>query len=652
MGSVEANNARALTPTADALATASPPSFNSGNESELSDLGSSVPSPSAVGFNEDKTMIGDQNGRKCSPICLPSEQKDEEIADADEPVVSHYSKRKRNPRFTNLRESEIGISTGAHDEHPFGGPKEPPSNSPSSTKGVILGYWRDTSGHDEKTQHAVIGFIDVRERLRTRIRPNNISGEPISSEYPLPPGPGGSWVTFELIVFSRHLVGLDHYQIKEYVRIRSEAENEPIENARLASEKAAVEEAIRRANQNPVNDNNPNPLPIAYGLEIPEHLTSNGRADAKRRRTSGGFAGINLAATNAASQGQDPPPPHPQQQALAPAPPSRAPDDPLSGTRPTRIPLGNRKISSESDPEKRHAVYGTLGQNDMFRMQLVIETRDGRSVDGNFRTKAGATWIRYKEVNFAKHLQSLEQLEIKEYCRVRQYQLDHGETPEDRVANELQAVQEAKIRVKYINELVRSQMGSSYRANAREPPASTGKSPRAGFGGNTPRKSRRIEERNNHSRRQPLPEPEACLQASIVQSGEALERANSLARREIARAEAAQVRADKNAALRERAAAAAANAASSAVATILPVMNGRARLHESEDMQRLNEVWARQESLRAKAGVEDAKIYGGIKYERKMTGPFFGKLVSQGSIINIDGEDYVEYRVLTKPSFF
>lgn len=55
---------------------------------------------------------------------------------------------------------------------------------------------------------------------------------------------------------------------------------------------------------------------------------------------------------------------------------------------------------------------------------------------------------------------------------------------------------------------------------------------------------------------------------------------------------------------------------------------------------------------RLKGGAEDTKIYDGIKYERKTTGAFTGKLVSQGTIINIDGEDYVEYRVLTRPSFF
>ncbi|KAI8686900.1 hypothetical protein NCS56_00262000 [Fusarium sp. Ph1] len=111
-------------------------------------------------------------------------------------------------------------------------------------------------------------------------------------------------------------------------------------------------------------------------------------------------------------------------------------------------------------------------------------------------------------------------------------------------------------------------------------------------------------------------EPRSASAAGKAQGADALERTSS-ARREIARAEAAQGRADRHAANREA-----------------------------------SWFWARQESLRMKAGSEDAKIYGGVKYERKANGPFMGKLVSQGNIITIDGEDYVEYRVLTKSSFF
>lgn len=82
-----------------------------------------------------------------------------------------------------------------------------------------------------------------------------------------------------------------------------------------------------------------------------------------------------------------------------------------------------------------------------------------------------------------------------------------------------------------------------------------------------------------------------------------------------------------------------------------PATNGTAS-HFQDNVERLNKVWESQEANRIRAGNEDAKIHMGIKYQRKQSGPFQGKLVSQGVILTIDGEDYVEYRVLTKPTFF
>ncbi|EFY93965.1 hypothetical protein MAA_10574 [Metarhizium robertsii ARSEF 23] len=123
----------------------------------------------------------------------------------------------------------------------------------------------------------------------------------------------------------------------------------------------------------------------------------------------------------------------------------------------------------------------------------------------------------------------------------------------------------------------------------------------------------------------------------------------------MAKSGAAQVRTDRHAINRERTAAAA--AATAEAAFIVPPeyhhhTNGGVLFRESEGVQRLNKVWARQEMPRVKSRLYDAKIHDGVKYERKATGSFMGKLVSQGTIIHIDGEEYVEYRVLTKPSFF
>lgn len=59
-------------------------------------------------------------------------------------------------------------------------------------------------------------------------------------------------------------------------------------------------------------------------------------------------------------------------------------------------------------------------------------------------------------------------------------------------------------------------------------------------------------------------------------------------------------------------------------------------------MQRLNRKQAQQETF----GLDNNR------HDRKVTGPFIGKLVPRGNIVNIGGDDHVEYRVLTKPSFF
>ncbi len=152
-------------------------------------------------------------------------------------------------------------------------PGKPKTHGLGAVKGVILGYWRDSNVPDEKDRHAVIGFIDVRDRLRTRIQVTNRSGKSMTAEWPLPPGPGGSWVTFERVVFDKHLVNLDHNQIKEYVKIRSEAigKNETEEEAR-ANEKLAVKEAVRRVQEHPPPEGANAPA-IAYGPEIPEHAT-------------------------------------------------------------------------------------------------------------------------------------------------------------------------------------------------------------------------------------------------------------------------------------------------------------------------------------------------------------------------------------------
>ncbi|PKS09763.1 hypothetical protein jhhlp_004384 [Lomentospora prolificans] len=547
-------------------------------------------------------------------------------------------------------------------------------------KGVVLGYWRDSRVPNVEDRHAVIGFIDVRDRLRTQIQNTTRTGKPVPTDYPLPPGPGGSWVTFERIVFVDHLIGLDQHHVKEYVKVRSEMNPSDAKEAAEA-DLAARAEAVSRLKANPVPDSAP-PAPMAYGEDVPETLLTPARPDnsIKRRKTSGSFAPISSSSPTPRDSGNILP---------------MDPHDPLIGTRPTRILVGYWKSSSELDERDRHAVYGILGQNDMFRVKLVRETRDGRYINGNFPAGAGALWIHYDEVQFEPRLESLSRTEVKEYCRIRQYQLDHGdETEEQRAINEDFAVRYARERVAarfrgYTSTAVPKASRTSM-AETDEDTSMVVEQPRLvrsnqnihhhqqhaiASDADTPQRRGRSEMRPNYN------------ESSNHRAASALvERTSSIAQREIARAEAAQLRQDRYAADRYAATKEAAVAAASAVAASLstghstpmqavrhdmPGSNGhtahnnynnsnstvnnnsRVPFHESDDMMRLNNVWARQEAQRIRnTGQDDAKIYNGIKYERKATGPFQGRFVSQGTIISIDGEDYVEYRVLTKPCFF
>ncbi|KAM3481681.1 hypothetical protein MY8738_004356 [Beauveria namnaoensis] len=639
-------------------------------ESELSDPDSTVKTPPRGNELEEEIVV---RAKDIIITTHPDGDGDEAMAEADEEgTTSHYPKRKRTSIFNDLSESKIEIPTSIRAERPertalpSTSSKTKPRNSIGGVKGVLVGHWRDSPVPDIENKHAVIGFIDVRDRLRTRIQPLNKAGEPISAEYPLPPGPGGSWVTFDRIYFSDFLVGLDHFQVKEYVRLRSAAVEDSDEE-RLAAEAEAVRAAIIRGREL-LQTENPVVAPLMAHGAIPVDANGNPMViDAKRRRTSNSF--VSIAPHEDAAGG-------PQPLAL----------DPLHGTRPTRVVLGYWKLSSEELPEDRHAVYGILGQNDMFRVKVVRETRDGRYVDGNFPTGAGALWIHWDEVEFEPHIRVLSRPEIKEYCRIRQYQIDRGETTSQRAANEAAAIEEARLRTTaylHAHHLQGAKGGHAQRGSSSSPgDVDRPDSPGGGSGGRVSgghelRQLRRAadakSDNNNSNARGARNSSYGFVDAGAEvlggggggasnggtpRSGDALERANALVRREIARVEAAQGRADLHAGHRERAAqtadAAAAAVAGSITVPSPPMTNGsgRALFHESEDIERLNRVWARQESLRLRAGSEDAKIYDGVKYERKPTGPFMGKLVSQGTIITIDGEDYVEYRVLTKPSFF
>jgi hypothetical protein len=191
---------------------------------------------------------------------------------------------------------------------------------------------------------------------------------------------------------------------------------------------------------------------------------------------------------------------------------------------------------------------------------------------------------------------------MKEYVRIRQQDLEHKETESQRKANEAKAIQKAK-------ELVNSEgLNNGVGMEQKQP---------------SPEVAVRHSSRTLTARQEAKAESAAAAQKLRKEKAEEREKQQEKTRKEVAMAEA--------------------------------VVQEAAQQELRNNLKKLNKVWVAQQAATSPGGTppnEEIKYYNGIKYERKQNGPFQGKLVSQAQILCIDGEDFVEYRVLTKPSFF
>lgn len=562
------------------------------------------------------------------------------------PSSSRYTKRTRSAVQNEPTPEHLGrLASAARDSYESLASSRPGRRilPDSGERGVLLGYWRDSPVDDEDHKHAIFATLDLKGRLRPRIQATSVSGKPVPA--PVPAGPGSTEVAFMRIVFLDHLVGLRQAHIIEYVKFRSSMiPADSSEQAKRDTDLDARAKADRSIKANPPADLGP----IAYGREVPEDVVTPVRAEPtnKRRRTDGGFVAIDRT-------------PLPDPTAM---PPTAIDLEPLYGTRPTRILVGYWKGSSEEDPRDRHAIYGILGSNDMFRVKVVRETRDGRPVNGNFPTGAGALWVHYDEVELEDHLKGLNRVEIKEYVRIRQFLADRGERPEERPLHEAVGVANAQRRV-----IAGFKGGPT--AGVPEPSLAS-----SGARGD----SVVAELMNcyyNRSKSAPI-EPRANLSGrrSLGGTNEAIERPASVVERSFP-AEPVPFRAERPPISREvsrevnrqmgsrEAAALAAASAANTHLSLSPrpsnnhtpqgqhnnVASSRMRFHDTDEMRRLNDVWARQEAQRQRGPDEDIKIHGDTRYARRAAGPFQGRYVAESrTLISIDGEDYVEYRVLAK----
>ncbi|KAM3545805.1 hypothetical protein ARSEF1564_001269 [Beauveria bassiana] len=289
-----------------------------------------------------------------------------------------------------------------------------------------------------------------------------------------------------------------------------------------------------------------------------------------------------------------------------------------SGSRaayiPTRVLIGHWVHSSEPEPNQ-HAVYGILSRDGKLRFKLVPETRDGRAVQGNY-PPSRETWVIHEDIVFESYLSNLNRLGMKEYCRERGRQVEAGEKPggPDNAANILKAVDKAEhlcAAAKHERprnlRWEREKCADRRRAVRMEGWATRRASNGGGGGGGGGDESF----------------ADSVLGATPAHAGAGVrkKRKKHGERRTIYHHDHVS----------EAAVAAAAGARP-------PGMGNR----DSADVSTASSV------TDSSADDTKPKVYNGVVYQRSPNGPFAGKLTAKGQVVSINGEDYVEYRVLAK----
>ena len=493
----------------------------------------------------------------------------------DEELITPYQKRKRASINYNVDDALRfeGMRGSANTSAPI--IKRPKTQSKPKIRGVIIGVWCDSSEPEDVDKHVIYGFIDVHDRLRTRIYGMNRRREELIGNLPM--GAGGCWVTFSKIIFDAHLKELSAIEVKEYVKLRASDLDEPASDERQEELDAS---AVARAK-----------VIVASGTASP-----------------GGKPIVHRPFGRKSSSRQSLPP-----QALHRTPSFQAVNSPndqaTKGSfydgKPKGVLLGYWIDSDSAEEADKHAMYGVLSGSDCFRIKVQRVTRDGRYVDGNFPVGAGSMWMGYEKVVFEPHLAPLTRPEIKEYARIRLISQDTGETDKERKVNEAWAITEAKVIV------ARDSLNDKPGVQKALPPLEM------------ETRGARLAQKV-HARHQV--DADGKMERARKEKNEASERQHNQVRKEIAVNEAS--------------------------------IQSAVQHQLKSNIRKLNEIWGAQQNVTnphasgnaAPPRSDEVKYHHGIKYEKRENGFFQGKLVSTAQILTIDGEDYVEYRILTKPS--
>lgn len=108
------------------------------------------------------------------------------------------------------------------------------------------------------------------------------------------------------------------------------------------------------------------------------------------------------------------------------------------------VPIGYWADSDALLSIDKHAVHGVSHEDGRFGVKVMNHTRDGRPQHGNYPDAPRKMWIAFQKCALNFDLRHLDYLGVKEYCRLRRISLLNGETEDQRPAAEAEAISMAE----------------------------------------------------------------------------------------------------------------------------------------------------------------------------------------------------------------
>lgn len=385
-----------------------------------------------------------------------------EAEDSDEENYPSVRKRKRKSVSYRYLAGEL-----AHESDPDVPPKKkqgPTWKGHEIKHGIPIGVWSLSDEAIVERKHVVYGFLDPKGALHGRKYPERKDGTKFVGNFP---SGTGSWAAkFDTWLLDPHLHELSRKELTEYVRIRVNTwRPDELPEERDALDKHAVDDAkivaaatdqmektddkepsARKAKkagkfntfneaksksntpQRPFGEPSPNDS-IHSGLPLIKTLsfkTALGPELTPSKESSNGAVKDNnfVLSQNDFNEpsSRTPAPkftPNPRMNSRDTSSPVTTPSQSSSKVvvKGRDVLLGYWKDSSEPQILNKHAIYGVVQANNVFRIKVVPETRDARPVKGNYPTSHGGCWVNYDTCVLQPYLKDLMRMEIEEYSR-------------------------------------------------------------------------------------------------------------------------------------------------------------------------------------------------------------------------------------------